>query len=91
MKKYIVLLLLLMLTRCSDPVLKKCDSLCNLFIECTEKRRNTKITGDILKNFKLQCIDSCTLNQSQILQCYEEAGSSCEAMAECMLETELND
>jgi len=38
-------------------------------------------------NMSLQCIDGCTIFQTEVLPCYEESPNSCEAAAQCMLQT----
>ena len=91
MKKTILILFLFTIVNCKDPVENKCESACQFFVKCTEEINKIKISGELLNNTTIQCMDGCTRFQSEILSCYAEENDSCSGMVECMLQSGLGD
>lgn len=69
---------------CQDPVEQKCNQVCDIFVSCTEKTLKQTFSPEIKKQGRLSCLDGCTTHNSDILQCYDQVGDSCQGFATCL-------
>lgn len=91
MKKYCFIIILILISGCTDPVETKCENACKFFIKCTEEVNKIKITGPELNSGVIHCMKGCTRYQSEILNCYAEEPDSCQGMGECMMQSGLGE
>jgi Cys-rich protein (TIGR04453 family) len=62
-----------------------CVKVCEKFVSCTEELNKRKATAAEKDKLNQNCAKTCAKKTAQVLGCFSQGNSSCQAYAQCII------